>query len=270
MQPVTQSLSAGASQAAGTPTHAVDLGSRTTKSATSRSAARPATTQPVTKVTVAKLTTTDKKSTPGSRWTTTTLRLRAEPSETAKVIGKVEPGTKLSTTGVSTAGWSQIEWQKDIAWVSAEYLTEENQTTSDPVQPASAADNSSDGDDSAPVATGNGCRRQLPGLTSRARRLHNAICSNFPSISSYGGVRPDAYPAHPEGRAIDAMTRGATGDALANWLRANASQYGIEEIIWSQRIWTAQRSGEGWRSMSDRGSATANHYDHVHVAVKRG
>jgi hypothetical protein len=27
------------------------------------------------------------------------------------------------------------------------------------------------------------------------------------------------------------------------------------------------RAGEGWRAMPDRGSATANHYDHVHIAV---
>jgi hypothetical protein len=28
-----------------------------------------------------------------------------------------------------------------------------------------------------------------------------------------------------------------------------------------------ERSSEGWRYMSDRGSTTANHYDHVHVSV---
>jgi hypothetical protein len=28
-----------------------------------------------------------------------------------------------------------------------------------------------------------------------------------------------------------------------------------------------QRSSEGWRWMEDRGSTTANHYDHVHVTV---
>ncbi|MDQ1640746.1 MAG: hypothetical protein QOJ90_97, partial [Actinomycetota bacterium] len=27
------------------------------------------------------------------------------------------------------------------------------------------------------------------------------------------------------------------------------------------------RSSEGWRPMADRGSTTANHYDHVHVSV---
>ena len=30
---------------------------------------------------------------------------------------------------------------------------------------------------------------------------------------------------------------------------------------------SVQRGGEGWRGMSDRGSATANHYDHVHVST---
>jgi hypothetical protein len=28
-----------------------------------------------------------------------------------------------------------------------------------------------------------------------------------------------------------------------------------------------QRSAEGWRWMEDRGSTTANHYDHVHATV---
>ena len=49
--------------------------------------------------------------------------------------------------------------------------------------------------------------------------------------------------------------------------RANYAALGIEYIIYSQRIWSVERGGEGWRAMSDRGSATANHYDHVHVTV---
>jgi hypothetical protein len=42
---------------------------------------------------------------------------------------------------------------------------------------------------------------------------------------------------------------------------------GVSEVIWSQRIWTVERSSDGWRWMEDRGSDTANHYDHVHVTV---
>jgi hypothetical protein len=41
----------------------------------------------------------------------------------------------------------------------------------------------------------------------------------------------------------------------------------VTEVIWARRIWTVQRNSDGWRSMEDRGSATANHFDHVHVTV---
>ena len=99
--------------------------------------------------------------------------------------------------------------------------------------------------------------------------MHQALCANFPQITSYGGVRSDWDVEHPSGRAIDAMTTDqATGDAVANWARSNASKYGITEVIWNQRIWTTQRASEGWRMMSDRGSATANHRDHVHITVR--
>jgi hypothetical protein len=43
--------------------------------------------------------------------------------------------------------------------------------------------------------------------------------------------------------------------------------HGVSYVIYSQRIWSVDRAGEGWRYMSDRGSSTANHYDHVHVTT---
>jgi hypothetical protein len=54
---------------------------------------------------------------------------------------------------------------------------------------------------------------------------------------------------------------------IAHWVRANAKSLGVSEVIYRQHIWTVQRGSEGWRSMSDRGSPTANHMDHVHVSV---
>jgi hypothetical protein len=59
----------------------------------------------------------------------------------------------------------------------------------------------------------------------------------------------------------------STGDAIAEYVRSNAGSLGVSGVIWSQRIWTVQRSSEGWRAMPDRGSTTANHYDHVHVTT---
>ena len=95
--------------------------------------------------------------------------------------------------------------------------------------------------------------------------IHDVVCANWPEITSYGTWRGDGE--HGQGRAIDIMVSGETGWAIANFLRANYSALGIEYIIYSQHIWSVERSGEGWRGMSDRGSTTANHYDHVHVTV---
>lgn len=86
------------------------------------------------------------------------------------------------------------------------------------------------------------------------------------------GVRPN-FSYHALGRALDLMTSSkAQGDAIAAYSRQYARALGIIEVIWYQKIWTTARASEGWRPMSDRGSATANHYDHVHLsfAATRG
>jgi hypothetical protein len=105
------------------------------------------------------------------------------------------------------------------------------------------------------------------GIVSRAVTLHRSVCAHFPQVKEYGGYRGDGE--HSDGHAIDIMvySDSGTGQAVADWLRANASSLHIDDIIWAQHIWTTQRSSEGWRSMPDRGSTTANHYDHVHVRV---
>ena len=48
---------------------------------------------------------------------------------------------------------------------------------------------------------------------------------------------------------------------------ARSAELHLYDILLRQHIWTPVRAGEGWRSMPSRGSATANHYDHVHVSV---
>jgi hypothetical protein len=63
------------------------------------------------------------------------------------------------------------------------------------------------------------------------------------------------------------MISGSAGQEIADWLHANYKALGVSQLIWQQQIWTVQRSSEGWRFMPDRGSTTANHYDHVHVSV---
>ena len=104
------------------------------------------------------------------------------------------------------------------------------------------------------------------GLTKNALAVLAAVKYSFPGMTNIGGVRPDSMPDHPSGRALDFMTsdRGY-GDAIASLLISRAGELDIEYIIWRQRVWLPS---SGWKTMSDRGSATANHYDHVHVTVR--
>ena len=105
------------------------------------------------------------------------------------------------------------------------------------------------------------------GLTKDAIRVHRAVCAAFPSVIGWGGIRGSG-DYHGTGQALDIMIpNSSVGQAIANWVRANAKALGVSEVIWAQHIWTVQRSSEGWRAMPDRGSVTANHYDHVHVSV---
>jgi hypothetical protein len=92
------------------------------------------------------------------------------------------------------------------------------------------------------------------------------VCHAFPQITSYGGW--DAHGEHASGRALDIMTSDVTlGTAIAEFLQTHSSELNLYDIIWRQHIWTPVRSGEGWRYMPSRGSATADHYDHVHVST---
>lgn len=111
------------------------------------------------------------------------------------------------------------------------------------------------------------CPSATGGLTSHTRPVWEASCENFPSVDSYGGIRGGGGE-HGAGRALDIMVSGDRGWDIAKYMRSNASELGVTEVIYQQQIWTTQRSSEGWRAMEDRGSSTANHYDHVHVTVE--
>lgn len=103
------------------------------------------------------------------------------------------------------------------------------------------------------------------GLTPNAISAYRAVCAEFPQVKSYGGRRNDPGSDHNSGNAVDAMITGSTGDAISNYLIKNSSKLNIKYIIWEQRIWMP---GRGWKQMENRGSATANHFDHVHISVK--
>ena len=97
----------------------------------------------------------------------------------------------------------------------------------------------------------------------------NAVVSNVPGAGSItlGGTRPSAAdPAgHPSGNALDYMVLGDTGlgNAIVQYLIAHWDELGVDYLIYQQRYLASP--GGSWSAMEDRGSQTANHYDHVHV-----
>jgi Bacterial SH3 domain len=200
----------------------------------------------------------------GHRFATTALKVRATASTRATVRKVIPRGARIGITGAVIKTWTQTVIDGKTAWVSKAYLSTSRPTVVKPSSgSASSAVTTTGGFSTAACTTGSSMES---GLTSNAVRVHRAACASFPSVRRFGGIGPTGE--HAAGRAVDIMVRGdSLGDAISAWARTNAGALHISEVIWSQHIWTVQRGSEGWRPMSDRGSATANHYDHVHVTV---
>ena len=135
----------------------------------------------------------------------------------------------------------------------------------------------------APPAPSAGQQFQLPlprGVASEERLQVKTIWAArvisvlFPQIKTIGGYREDPLPWHPNGLAIDVMIPNfhspegiELGNQIAGYALANAKRWGINHVIWRQKIYPGVGGGN-W--MADLGSETADHYDHVHIATGGG
>ena len=180
-------------------------------------------------------------------WTTATLNLWSLSGQDAQKVGLLDSGKHVLVTGRQADGREEVVIGGRSNWVTAGYLEAEKPVI------ASISGNCTNG-------------TSVPsGVDSSIVAVHRAVCAAFPQITTYGTLRSDGE--HSQGRAVDIMISGDTGWKVAEMLRANHAALGIEYLIYSQKIWSVERGGEGWRGMSNRGSTTANHYDHVHVTV---
>ena len=103
-------------------------------------------------------------------------------------------------------------------------------------------------------------------MIPNAVRMARAICALFGNeLSIIGGWRQDGYEDHPSGSSIDVMVSNLElGDRINNWVRAHAAEYNLRYVLYKQIQWNPDGSYSG---MSDRGSATQNHFDHLHIRV---
>jgi hypothetical protein len=116
--------------------------------------------------------------------------------------------------------------------------------------------------------------------TERAKRL---LQEKF-GVTDIGGWRPSDSVSddHPNGKALDVMmssggqlpdpTHVDLGWRIARWVQANAAALAVTYVIWQARIWSVERSAEGWRDYTTNfpygGSVnpTTLHLDHVHIS----
>lgn len=92
----------------------------------------------------------------------------------------------------------------------------------------------------------------------------------------YSAASAAAGGEHGTGRALDFMVtwapalntselRKAAGDFIADYLWQHRERLDLQHEIWWQRIRSTTNTPGVWRDLADRGSATQNHYDHVHA-----
>ncbi|HJQ46154.1 MAG TPA: hypothetical protein VJ870_07510 [Amycolatopsis sp.] len=110
------------------------------------------------------------------------------------------------------------------------------------------------------------CSTVLDGTKPYVAQVGNYLSGLFPVQSILGQGSRSGTSDHPTGLALDFMVTTPTGNALADFVLANRSRLGVKYVIWRQRY----NDGSGWSMMEDRGDATANHYDHVHVSFESG
>lgn len=179
------------------------------------------------------------------RWTTEALNLWTNPSDRARKVGEIDAAERVLVTGRSVGERVEIVVAGKARWVTEGYLSKDKPPTLD-----------------ADCTNGT----TVPaGVSESIKKVHAAVCANFPDVGSYGTFRGDGE--HAQGIAVDIMVSGARGWEIAEFVRANYQALGVAYVIYSQKIWSVERSGEGWRGMPNRGSVTANHYDHVHVTT---
>jgi hypothetical protein len=114
-------------------------------------------------------------------------------------------------------------------------------------------------------------------ITPRMHEVRAEVDRRFGPFPAIGCYRPGNDGEHPLGRACDFMLSSGgvmptassiqKGFDIAAWAQANAARLGIMYIIYRQRIWDVRMASSGWVPMEDRGSITANHFDHVHISV---
>jgi len=193
------------------------------------------------------------------------VNVRATSATDGKVIQLVRYGTVLLITGKTANKRSEVIFGGVRRWAYSVYLSKTRPSATP--EPGVPDDGGSLGSET------------LDRTNAYAHVIVREIRAKFPQVKTiYGWRMYSAYSSdHPSGRALDIMipkysSAGgkSLGNSIARYLQDNYKRLHVHYLIWRQRNWNVERNTDvttGWRTMPDRGGATANHMDHVHVSV---
>lgn len=202
------------------------------------------------------------------RWATADLNVWYN-STGARYSEEIPKGSEIAVTGKTAHGRIQIVHKGALRWVTSRYTTS--------TAPGGSSSGVSGNLSSPPITGGPRGKALNKGYSSGMHRTNPYIqrisadaWARFPQVKTHYGWRRDVTPDHPAGRAVDLMIPNykknkQLGWNIARYYQKYAKELNIKYIIWDQKIWSVARSREGWRPMANRGSDTANHYDHVHI-----
>ena len=205
------------------------------------------------------------------RWATADLNIWYA-STGSRYNGEIPKGSEIAITGKVANGRAEIVHKGALRWVTSRYTT-----STAPSKPAPDGWSGSGKLPATPITGGPRGKALNKGYSSGMHRTNPYIqrisadaWARFPQIKTHYGWRRDVTPDHPAGRAVDLMIpnykkNNQLGWQVARYYQKYARELNIKYIIWDQKIWSVARSKEGWRPMANRGSDTANHYDHVHI-----
>ena len=180
------------------------------------------------------------------------LRSELPPTDTAEQAAS-------TVTALADAPRIDVASVVDAAATAAQDAAREDaaRRTAPPARPASGRGETGRSPSSCPGGT-DGFGPVADGVAEAGEQLRCMF-----SVDTVFGVAGRSNASdHPAGKALDFMVDRVTGDRLAGYALANRERLGIKYVIYRQRIDT----GDGWEPMPDRGSAVANHMDHVHIS----
>jgi hypothetical protein len=193
---------------------------------------------------------------------TRTQAVQDDPVTLASAVEPVDPEPDIADASELVKAVQLAE--QEIARLTAERAAAEERAAQERAA-AEAAEAAAAAVASGPVDCGIDTS-DLGRVKSHVRTAAEQLGCRYGEPDMHGVAGRAGTSDHPSGLAVDFMVDRSTGDALASCALENMDALGIKYVIWEQAI----NHGNGWKGMEDRGGATANHFDHVHISFERG